>query len=383
MQLHNFIDVIHITNIPDPNTRSSFTWKKKKIYNPDMNFNLDKVLDGDKIYKPSNKDKLYFFSDCTVPRYKVRGWAQKNKISITIKEENADVKFATPAILMDNITNFYGCQVKKDVFITWLHNNYNASYDYFDHLNLIDHINSSDGKYVFLHNKYTSYDNRGIVGGRWNDDKQNSANKGFKKMLSEVDPELENYYYTYLKEVKDGTWSNILNIVNDPKIYSQEQIIGLINEDAMVIDQEMYKRLGNMLSSDNNADKVLAIEIIANCNINPSLHHILLLMQEHNQTISAMKESTHVNFKSLLKYIGMDRYKMSSISDDDMVNYLLDKNVLTFNTVKELAEGVKEAWAKKFNTQHFKVNGITVSDEIKDYFKKQAMAKQEEQLITQ
>ena len=77
-----------------------------------------------------------------------------------------------------------------------------------------------------------------------------------------------------------------------------------------------------------------------------------------------------------MEYIGIGRGRMPNITDDDMITYLLDKEVLTMQTVTELATAVKQSWIDSNSSKHFKISKITVSDEVKDYFKKQQLKAQ-------
>ena len=48
---------------------------------------------GDRVYEPKPKDKIYFFSGCNVPRFKVKQFCEKYKVARVKFEERATAKF--------------------------------------------------------------------------------------------------------------------------------------------------------------------------------------------------------------------------------------------------------------------------------------------------
>ena len=293
MNINNVEDIIVINHIAEPNTiyhpDDNFKWSLNKIYNGESDEIHVKVPERN--YIPNSGDKLYIYPHCTVPRYKVRNWANELNISITIKEEHADAKFISEESFTTCIDNTMIRKVLKDEFITWLLANYN--HDRHDIINLIDDIKKYEGKYVYLDPAYRGYWGSSYLGTY---DRVRAINQGFKTTLADNDPTV-----TYLEAITMITdFKTLTRLLTDPDIYSQEEIIRLINKDSIIIYQDMYKRLESMLRSTNNADRVMAIEIIANCNINPSLYHILLLMKKHDDVILNLKESYHVNFNILV-----------------------------------------------------------------------------------
>ena len=131
----------------------------------------------------------------------------------------------------------------------------------------------------------------------------------------------------------------------------------------------MYSRLKDMFGNTNKADHLVALEIIANSNINPSLHHILLLLREFSNNIMDLKESKHINFKSLLEYIGIRRSDMYYLNEDKIVNILMEKDVLTMSNIAELADSIKTVMKTHADTQHFLISKITISKEVQSYLK--------------
>ena len=157
-------------------------------------------------------------------------------------------------------------------------------------------------------------------------------------------------------------------MANAANVYSESEIIKHINEDSTIIDYEMVDQLNVMLDSDDRKNHVLALEIIANCNINESLYCVLLLLRQHSHTLVCLKEASHINFKSLLKFLDLSDWRR--ISFDDIMDNLMDKEVLKIEDVKDILERVKMEVVKHtslFN-KNFTINTLTVSDKVKAYF---------------
>ena len=368
MNIQEFKEALVITNMTYPSDPiQEFKWVTMNIHNVSSWLLEASVLEtNSKEYIPKAKDKLFFYPGCNVPRYKVREWGKKNKITITVKEDKADVKFGCNSSIMKCLSQEIFMKIPKNDFAIWLNKNY-VSVDATE--NLLDSIEKSEDDFVYLKKygaTYNTYELSHITDYRGN--KTSSAiAKGLVEGLDTTSPDFDSYYRA--NYVTDSNKTVLESLLLDTNVYDQEAIIGLINEDLMIINTEMYENLRTMFKSANSADKVMAIEVMANCNILPSLHYVMLLIREFNQVLYSTKESKHVNFKSLLEYIGIDRNGMGRITDDKMVAVLMEKDVLTMEIVTELAAGVKTLWKDQFDSKHFKIKTITLSDEVQNYFK--------------
>lgn len=359
MNLSQFKDEIVIDHVPNPTDgHIKFLWETVKF---SEHLNISQVSLNNE-YKPQEKDKLYFFPGCDVPRHKVREWGKKHKISVTIKEENATAKFAGSTSLRECIETPYCVKIDRKIFLNWLDHNYDLGSG--NIAVLYKEISESQNNNVFLSGRYYGYSGRNVTGisGKESD----VTSFGFKKSIKAMDPNTD-CHYSGVTSVCKNRWSDLKSLCTDSNIYSQESIIGLINETAIVIDKKLYEELNTMFQTSNYDDKVMALEIIANCNIDLSLHYLLLLLEKFGNTIYGMKEKSHVNFKSLLEYLKLGSH-WTSIDSDDIIGCLLDKKVLTMETLKEYSEEVKKQWKEQTDTKYFNISKITVSDEIKNYF---------------
>lgn len=372
MNLQHLSDEILIIDIPFPNSSEQvYTWKNIKMCDKST---VKKDLSLSKVnYVPKAKDKLYFYPGCNVPRYKVRNWCKKNGSTITVKEDKSTVRFVSDSSIDKCFDYGIYMQIDKYEFINWLNaNKYEQSAGYIELTSL---IKNSASKYVYM----LQYGNNMHHLERTIDKWTKMPSKGAQKGLitgwgNHPDFLVTNYYRTSI--ITEKNLEILKSFTRNVSTYDQEDIIGIINEDAVTIDKTMHARLKDMLGNNNKSDHVVALEVIANCNINPSLHYVLLLLREFGDTIILLKESKHVNFKSLLEYIGISRSGMCYLNEDRIVNILLEKDVLTMDNVTELAGEIKTFMADRANTEHFILSKITVSEEIQEYLKNKQVQKE-------
>jgi len=371
MNLQNFEDAIVIELIPNPKAQTkTFGWKTLKVQIDNTVSSVTKIETNGKKYIPKAKDKLYFFPGCDVPRFKARDWASKNDIFITIKPESATAMFGHSASSLRCLSYDKMLQVERQTVIDWLDINYDLEDG--NVKNIHKDISESTAKFVYLSRDYCGYRGKYLTDAYENDGTtrlKESVEAGFKKGLRDIQKNVIPHYnnVTY---VKDSAWKNLTLLASQPDVYDQADIISVINENAPVIDPNMYENLRNMFNSETKTDQSLALEVLCNCNLQQSLHYVMLLIQEFHNKIYHMNESKHVNFKSLLEFVGLSRGNMH-ITEDTMMTCLMDKEMLTMQVVTELAEGVKARWKEKHDTRHFKICKITISDEVKEYFARQ------------
>jgi hypothetical protein len=365
---NKFDDNIIITNIPVRNVLAdSFTWSIDKLSHDWVSFKESSIS---KIYTPNPKDKLYFYPGCNVPRFKVREWGKKNKITVTVTEDKANAKFASSKSFYKYVSDEYYTKVSLPAFIKFIEINYDNHYTNYDELiSTLDTYNKDyillkshiSGVHVMLHN---TYNNRETL---------------YDKTIEDLDP---NYtQYMRYQKVNMNDWVHFYNLCTDPNVYSQQSIIGLINEDSTIINSELYEELKTMLQADDRKNIVMAMEIMASSNLNLSCHYVMLLLRECGEIMYSYKEKNHVNFKSMIEFLNIKNH-WTNITEDIMIQTLMDKEVLTMETLTETCEAVKAVMERESNTKHFIISKITVSDEVKNYFKEQAI-QQTTQLETQ
>lgn len=329
-------------------------------------------LDVGTSYQPSAKDRLYFYPNCSVPRHKVREWGSKYNVSITNKQEAATHCIVSKTSMKEFFTSFSGYRIPRLKFFDWLLFNYGSIMTGESPVQkLLQAVENNTKEFVILAADLAH------AWGNWalgNFDHygynyaQQSKDAGIRQTLLAMNPGLviNGEYLTFVKQhkVKD-----LLEFMEDTRIVSEEALIGHVNEDCVVIDTHLFKELNVMLKSTEEKDQVLAMEIMASSHLLKSCHLLLLLLQDNWKVITDRKEKNHVNFKSMLIYLGVKDTWMGKITPDVIIESLMDKDILTMETLKEISEEVKESFKSKTDTDHFKISKITVSDEVKEYFR--------------
>jgi len=390
----------HHTKVVFPN----IAWEKRFIM-CDMGStdDISSNLTSDK-YIPQHKDKIFFGADCTIPRNKVREWGKLNNISITIKPEKANVNVISRkwfSSLFDNWTQTYYKNICKDNFIEFIEENYDATTE--DISELIKEIKESSHEHLLLRtsgsvaytkligsaaiNRSYYHSNKGWEFESKEERKESGCISTYTEMHGDkelTDRSENDFIIISSSENKIKEINKFLGIRDDSTIIYDTSLIDIINQNAVNIDNEMDKQLRAMLSSDNAADIVLAMEIIANCNYKTSLHKILLIFRNHGGTCWARKERNHINFKSLTKFI--DLRDWTNPSYDEIIHCLMNKNYLTNGILKEIFPLVKEEMNKDNDRMHsiFKINTITVNNDVKRYFGvKVPLSENEQKLINE
>jgi hypothetical protein len=143
-------------------------------------------------------------------------------------------------------------------------------------------------------------------------------------------------------------------------IYDESCVIDILNgEDATVIDEEMYEHLGEMFKSSDTDNHVLAMEIMANSKYTESLIYLELLFLHYSYRIMDIHSKNHVNFKSLVSYLGKN---MRSLSTDinDIGDSLVNKGQFTVDKVEIIMKHLSHRIEHYGNQKYFTVKTITV-----------------------
>jgi hypothetical protein len=204
-----------------------------------------------------------------------------------------------------------------------------------------------------------------------------------KRIFSDADfppfkTAIQNPVYKHQKELENMSYSSWYNVIDEEdsvilvnklknsnvKIIDEESLLDIINgDDSIVITEEIFENLSQMLASSDEDNHVLAMEIMANCNYKQSLMYLEILFKEFNNTFSRNHTKNHVNFKSLLSYLGKSPSSMST-SIDNIVDSLRHKGVLTVDKLNYVIGKYSSYLASYGNTNIFKVKTMTVSEDF-------------------
>lgn len=243
-----------------------------------------------------DKDKLYFFPGCTVPRFKVR-----EKYSVTIKPNNATAAFISTSNVTGSDYTFKHytdvLPVPYDIIKPWLKN--------LREIQIFEIIDSL----VLSMNLLDIY----LVNRLWFD---HCYLNTFTRDNSSLYSVIGNRY-----EKKMGPQNHILALRPNSEIlklkcpiYSEKDILTRLNENKLIIDFAKYNELRNFGKTRTQENLVLMMELMSNSDFEKSVMQLLMLLREFGQRIAQLKEVNHVNFKSLLSFFDLDVHQIQSMN---------------------------------------------------------------------
>jgi hypothetical protein len=318
--------------------------------NSDSAFNIVK-----KEYTPKMKDKLYFLPGVNIPRVKLKDFALNYYIKTVRHVEDADVVFGSKLSNQKVLTRTWETLIRTEDFITC-----------FNHL--VEENKLDDYTVEKIKTALEFYNQSTII----TDDRSISIFSDlslYKSLIVNAGGVLSsNKKTSYVKTVEEGYLSDALYL-SGKEVYDEAALLKHINgDDAIIIDKEVYNQLEAMLSSSDNDNHVLAMEIMANCKLEESLFYLLKLMGKYSNKLRECKGVNHVNFKSLLSYLGIDKWRMQ-FSTDEKIRKLMEKNVLTVGMLNALARD-EMSDTNNFYSNMFQIKTITVTAEINEYLNK-------------
>jgi len=255
-------------------------------------------------------DKLFFLGGCNVPRFKVR-----ERWPVTIRLENATAIFINPEKLeqINEIRLLRTIPVTTAEITKYL-------YDYIQPgiLELVLALMNSFGKdTIYVSDKFK--------------EKTNWFTKYFTTALT---PDTLGYpYKEFLLVEKNSSLLEKKNI-----IFHQNEILNKINNEKITIDQQKYEELNAFGNTGQDENIILMMEIMANSNYETSLLNLLLLLTKHKSKIKYAKTVDHVNFKSLLNFIGITRGQLDYLNLFKVTTLLKDKKQFTRKNAQIIAK---------------------------------------------
>jgi hypothetical protein len=167
----------------------------------------------------------------------------------------------------------------------------------------------------------------------------------------------------------DMIHEDYVELINDLEgitVYNEADLIGELNgDDAILIDEEVFQQLSEMFRSSDTDNHVVAMEIMANSRYKESLLYLHIIFKEFYNVINNSSTKNHVNFKSLLSYLGKEKYGLASTLDGT-VEDLKRRGVLTAEALDYLLNRYSAEILDGGDSACFKVKNITVAPEFLD-----------------
>ena len=309
------------------------------------NDDRDSTFDNAKTeYDLTVGDKFYFLPGVSVPRIKLKDLASSHKIKTVRDIQDATVIF-TGKKTMHTMTEYnWRHTVNKDALLVFLAsaktNNNITDYEY---EKLVPVISSST------------------------EDKLCTDYQTVRLILDSDIP------YHIESSLVDGSnkfitinsdYSDLYHAIQTRGLYTEDALYPHLNgPDATIIDDGMYDSISEMFKSSDDDNCTLAMEIMANCDYNESIVYLGLLFNNYGYKIYNMRSKNHVNFKSLLNYMG-NTAGSPSMNKDEIVTCILNKGLLKTSHMDILAKEFSKEIGRNGDSTHFKVKVISYSKEV-------------------
>lgn len=306
-------------------------------------------------YTPKMGDKLYFLPGVNIPRVKLKDYALNYHIKTVRDVEEADVIFGGK-LSNSKVTNReWRTVVRTEDFKACFEEL--VKLDKLDD-NIIERVKTSLEFYTEPI-MFSDYNSINIL----------TSDHLYRHLIVNLGAVLtSNKKNEYVNEVEED-YVDLVNFLDGKEILSEEVLLKNINgDDAVVINKDVYKQLEAMLDSSDTDNHVLAMEIMANCKLNDSLFYLLKLMGDHHNKLVNCRSVNHVNFKSLLSYLGIDKYRMN-FTADGKIQKLMDKGVLTVGMLNAIIRDEISS-TSAFYSQMVQIKTLTVNDKISEYLNK-------------
>ena len=318
---------------------------KQALYKTELDEDaIEQILTPEKNYQFSKDDRLYFMPGCTVPRFKVKQLCKEIGLSVVKSPDSATVAIRgeeTPEeIVKSDYAHYY---FTKDQILNFVTKNYGAGvmgvYD-------LKKLLTLDTTFDVV--EINDYSTRELMCGKNNVD----------WVITTTAPKTSTIYLWMSETKRLADFDTIIE--SGMKIADQMDLLAIINSHNM--DEAMYYETKKMFESEDTNNRVLAMELMANCDYEKSAVYLLSLYQIFQSEIRNSKEVDHVNFKSFLKFFNLDKNNHTNLNN--FVQKLIEKRMLTSSNLSILMNLVKEDLTKNLKCSYFEVTEIGPNEEL-------------------
>jgi len=228
-------------------------------------------------HTPSSVDlqdkTVYRYPKLTLPRAKMDTLKEKNNLKVTRNKANADFIIISKNFITSMTLSSWTSYVSFEKFVNHLkEENYKQDIiDYFDNYDKSD-----------LMSLKSSYYNGPAVISKMNDFIRDKGENNHWYIPAE--------FKQLYNEVKSCN-----NLVYD------KHMVALCNEDSVVLTKEEYRNVQTMIKSGDKQNRALAVELIANCNLEDSLDYVALIYYFLYDYLKDASNWNSVNVKTLRK----------------------------------------------------------------------------------
>ena len=304
----------------------------------------DTTFDNPKTeYNLTVGDKFYFLPGVSVPRIKLKDLASSHKIK-TVKDINDATVIFTGRKTMHSVTDYvWHHAVPKEGLLSFLASaKENGNMSDYEYEKLVPVISASIEEMLC-----TDYQTRRLLEDADIPYFMNNMVVGSNKFVT-INPD----------------YSDLYHALQTRELYTEDALYPHLNgPDATIIDEGMYESISEMFRSSDNDNCTLAMEIMANCDYNESIAYLGLLFNNYGSKIYTMRSKNHVNFKSLMNYMG-NNASSPSMTKDDIVESILDKGLLKAANARILMDAFSYELGYQGNSKYFKIKSVCFSSDV-------------------
>ena len=303
-------------------------------------------------YTPMKGDKLYFLPGVNIPRIKLKDLATKFGIRTVRDVSEANVIFGSSKT-KDKMTGYTWKYKIPTTLVQLFFETYKNDMDDYQ-------FSKIDNALEFYTEEYILTD--------WSTARNFTDNDLPQWNSYSAQPQYVDYHSKsrssseHVHEVNKD-YIHLYDLIKGKEIIDESCLLDQLNgDDAVIIDADMFTQLSTMFNSSDDDNHILAMEIMANAKYKESLLYIEMLFKNHSYSIGNCHTKNHVNFKSLLSYLGKsNRYIDTSL--DDIMESLISKKVLTKDKIDILLENYGHEINNRGDSTYFKVQTITVNED--------------------
>ena len=303
-------------------------------------------------YTPMKGDKLYFLPGVNIPRIKLKDLATKFGIRTVRDVSEANVIFGSSKT-KDKMTGYTWKYKIPTTLVQLFFETYKNDMDDYQ-------FSKIDNALEFYTEEYILTD--------WSTARNFTDNDLPQWNSYSQQPQYTDYHSKsrasseHVHEVNKD-YIHLYDLIKGKEIIDESCLLDQLNgDDAVIIDADMFTQLSTMFNSSDDDNHILAMEIMANSKYKESLLYIEMIFKNHAYTIGQSNTKNHVNFKSLLSYLGKNnRYIDTNL--DDIMESLISKKVLTKDKVDILLKNYAEEINNRGDSTYFKVQTITVNED--------------------
>jgi len=303
-------------------------------------------------YTPMKGDKLYFLPGVNIPRIKLKDLATKFGIRTVRDVSEANVIFGSSKT-KDKITGYSWKYKIPTTIVQLFFETYKNDMDDYQFSKIENALEFYTEEYILTDwSTARNFTDNDLP--QWNSYSQQPQFLSFNASRNTSSEHVHEINKDYI---------HLYQLIKDREIIDESCLLDQLNgDDAVIIDADMFTQLTTMFNSSDDDNHILAMEILANSKYKESLLYIEMIFKNHAYSIGNCHTKNHVNFKSLLSYLGKsNRYIDTSL--DDIMESLISKKVLTKDKVDILLENYGHEINNRGDSTYFKVQTITVNED--------------------